>query len=82
MSKDGFIAIYEDWEKVGDTVFYKWRTDGEDEWHYRKTPYKDKPVVHFRYLTQEEWEYFKQDSDEIKDWEDIPPEAKNKRSAK
>ena len=68
-----FVRIYEDWVEIEGTVFYRWRAEGEKEWHYKKTPYTEKPVVNFRLMTQEEFEWLTQAKDQhIQDYDDLP----------
>lgn len=73
MSKDKIpktITIIEDWVELEGTVFYRWKQPHEKEWHYRKTPYKEKPVVQFRYMTEEELGWLTEEKD-IKDWTEL-----------
>lgn len=68
------VTIMEDWVEIEGTVFYRWKRPEEKDWHYKKTPYKQKPVVQFRYMTEEEFGWLAEDSkDMLHDWEDIKP---------
>lgn len=50
------VVILEDWvEKDGD-VYYRWRTPEATTWNYILTPYKHKPIVHYKYLNHLEFD--------------------------
>lgn len=59
------ITIFEDWAEIEGAVWYKWRVEGEKNWHWRRTAYKQKPVVYMKRLPREEFNILlKEDNDE------------------
>ena len=54
----GTITIYEDWDERPDGVYYKWKLPEEPEWHEKLTAHKQKPVIRFKYLSEEEYKEF------------------------
>lgn len=48
------VTILEDWVETADGVYYKWRLPSEPEWHFKLTALKQKPVLHFKYISTEE----------------------------
>ncbi len=50
------IVIYEDWNEDADgNIWYRWREEGEKNWHSLITPYKQKPVVRMKRLHRYEY---------------------------
>ena len=45
------VVIYEDWnEDAEGNIWYRWREEGEKNWHSILTPYKGKPVIRMKRL--------------------------------
>lgn len=60
------VTIFEDWVEVGGAIWYKWKLEGEKEWHFKRTAYKEKPVIYMKVLPIKEYEMFFKDMDEDK----------------
>lgn len=52
------ITLFESWETVKGVVYHKWRKEGESDWHWEKTAYKESPVIFWKYVTPDEYEKF------------------------
>lgn len=66
------ITILEDWVEIEGTVFYRWKLPEEESWHYKKTPYKQKPIVQFKYMAEEEFGWLSESrKDEVPDWREM-----------
>jgi hypothetical protein len=50
------ITVFESWEKIDGVVYYKWKREGDEDWHTQATPYPETPIVRYIYLTPEEYE--------------------------
>lgn len=57
------ITIYEDWVEIGGAVWLKWRVEGEKKWHYKRTPYTEKPVIYMKRLPKTEYDFFYKESE-------------------
>lgn len=55
------ITLFESWETVGGVVYHKWRGEGEKDWHWQKTAYKEPPVILWKYITPTEYDQFYKD---------------------
>lgn len=55
MSKTKMVTIYEDWANIEGAIWYKWKLDDETEWHWKRTAYKEKPIIQMKRLTEEEF---------------------------
>ena len=53
MSSD-HIIMYEDWSVRPDGTYYRYRFEGETEWHEKLTGHKGSPFVKFVALSQAE----------------------------
>ncbi len=50
-----YIRIYEDWNQDDDgNIWYRWRYEGEKQWRVKMTPYKEKPIIKFKYVSPQE----------------------------
>lgn len=52
------VALFESWETVDGIVYHKWRKEGEEDWHWVKTAYKEPPVIFWKHVTLTEYEEF------------------------
>ena len=49
------VTVFEDWAEVDGAIWYKWRLEGEKDWHWKKTAHKQKPVVYMKKIPREEF---------------------------
>lgn len=49
------VTFYETYEKRDGVVYYKWRLEGDEDWHEKKTALKEVPYTISRTLPEEEW---------------------------
>jgi hypothetical protein len=49
------VTILEDWNQDSDgRIWYRWKLASEKDWHFKLTPYKQKPYVQYKYISTEE----------------------------
>ena len=48
------VVMYEDWSVRPDGTYYRYRFEGESEWHEKLTGHKGSPFVKFIVLSQTE----------------------------
>ena len=57
MSKDlDYVTIFEDWNERDGKIYYRYRFEGEKEWHEKLTAHKQKPFIRWQLLTPKELE--------------------------
>lgn len=59
------VVIFEDWAEVDGAIWYKWRLENEKEWHWKKTAYKQKPVLYMKVLPREEFDLVYKNREEL-----------------
>lgn len=50
---DKTVTMYEDWSVRPEGTYYRYRFEGEKEWHEKLTGHKGSPFVKFIVLSQE-----------------------------
>lgn len=51
-----YVTIFEDWNERDGRIYYRYRFEGEKEWHERLTAHKQKPFIRWQLLTPIELE--------------------------
>ena len=53
-----YVTVFQSWEKIDGVVYWKWRAQGEKDWHYKKTAYTESPVIEYKRMLPEEYKLF------------------------
>lgn len=64
---DPTITVLEDWNEVDGKIYFRWKLKNDKEWNVKLTPYKEKPWVHFKYMSPKEFENYKTEQPKPKD---------------